>query len=66
MSCPNHTDSSMKWLQPSFHSFPCLQLPQWWVVRHRGVRHWHRLPREAVEALAVFKDRVDGALGVSL
>jgi len=28
------------------------------------VRHWHRLPREAVDApsLAVFKDRLDGAL----
>ena len=30
----------------------------------RVVRHWHRLPREAVDApsLAVFKARVDGAL----
>ena len=29
------------------------------------VRHWHRLPREAVAApsLAVFKARLDGALG---
>ena len=31
----------------------------------RMVRHWHRLPREAVDApsLAVFKARLDGALG---
>jgi len=31
----------------------------------RVVTHWHRLPREAVAApsLAVFKARLDGALG---
>ncbi|KFO77066.1 hypothetical protein N303_13388, partial [Cuculus canorus] len=31
----------------------------------RAVRHWHRLPREAVAApsLEVFKARLDGALG---
>ncbi|KFQ39138.1 hypothetical protein N332_12396, partial [Mesitornis unicolor] len=30
----------------------------------RVMRHWHRLPREAVDApsLAVFKARLDGAL----
>ena len=29
------------------------------------VKHWHRLPREAVDApsLEVFKARLDGALG---
>ncbi|KFO72745.1 hypothetical protein N303_04503, partial [Cuculus canorus] len=31
----------------------------------RVVRHWHRLPREAVDALSLemFKARLDGALG---
>ncbi|KFQ36109.1 hypothetical protein N332_12316, partial [Mesitornis unicolor] len=31
----------------------------------RVMRHWHRLPREAVDApsLEVFKARLDGALG---
>ncbi|KFO78654.1 hypothetical protein N303_04544, partial [Cuculus canorus] len=31
----------------------------------RVVRHWHRLPREAVDAPSpeVFKARLDGALG---
>ena len=31
----------------------------------RVVRHWHRLPREAVNApsLEVFEARLDGALG---
>ncbi|KFQ36780.1 hypothetical protein N332_03806, partial [Mesitornis unicolor] len=31
----------------------------------RVVRHWHRLPREAVDApsLGGFKARLDGALG---
>ena len=31
----------------------------------KGVKHWPRLPREAVAApsLAVFKARLDGALG---
>ncbi|KFO81755.1 hypothetical protein N303_08914, partial [Cuculus canorus] len=31
----------------------------------RVVRHWHRLPREAVAApsLEVFRARLDGALG---
>ena len=31
----------------------------------RVVRHWHRLPREAVDALSLetFKARLDGTLG---
>jgi len=31
----------------------------------RVVKHWHRVPRKAVDApsLAVFKARLDGALG---
>ena len=36
------------------------------VGKMRVVRPWHRLPREAVAApgsLAVFKARLDGALG---
>ncbi|KFQ41086.1 hypothetical protein N332_06227, partial [Mesitornis unicolor] len=34
------------------------------VFTVRVVRHWHRLPREAVDApsLEVFKARLDGAL----
>ena len=30
------------------------------------VRHWHRLPREAVDALSLeaFKARLDGTLGI--
>ena len=34
-------------------------------LTQREVRHWHRLPREAVDApsLEVFKARLDGALG---
>ena len=35
------------------------------LFTQRVVRHWHRLPREAVDApsLEVFKARLDGALG---
>ena len=35
------------------------------IVSCRGVRPWHRLPREAVAApsLEGFKARLDGALG---
>jgi len=28
----------------------------------KEVKHWHKLPREAVSALEVFEARLDGAL----
>ncbi|KFW83821.1 hypothetical protein N305_13095, partial [Manacus vitellinus] len=28
----------------------------------RVLRHWHRLPKEVVDALEMFKARLDGAL----
>ena len=42
----------------------------WWIknVRKRVVRHWHRLPREAVDApsLETFKASLDGYLGMQI
>ncbi|KFV08009.1 hypothetical protein N339_09043, partial [Pterocles gutturalis] len=38
---------------------------RWKFITQRVVRHWNRLPREAVDApsLEAFKARLDGALG---
>jgi len=61
MATASFSEWSVQWLFASVLGKPW----QGKTFFQRVVRHWHRLPRAAVDApsLDVFKTRLDGALG---